>query len=130
MARRKLPIKPHKRSSGQFVIVLFAMLRHPNFRRLSADAVRVWLEMHLAYNGSNNGEIGFSVQNAMDCLHSGSGKASKAINELIEARFIVCTRDSSFNMKTRRAREWMLTTQPLRMGAASNEWKKITVPSE
>ena len=46
MARRNLPIKPHKRSSGQFVIVLFAMLRHPNFRRLSADAVRVWLEMH------------------------------------------------------------------------------------
>ena len=130
MARRKLPIKPHKRSSGQFVIVLFAMLRHPNFRRLSADAVRVWLEMHLAYNGSNNGEIVFSVQNAMDCLHSGSGKASKAINELIEARFIVCTRDSSFNMKTRRAREWMLTTQPMGMGAASNEWKKITVPSE
>ena len=124
MARRKLPIKPHKRSSGQFVIVLFAMLRHPNFRRLSADAVRVWLEMHLAYNGSNNGEIGFSVQNAMDCLHSGSGKASKAINELIEARFIVCTRDSSFNMKTRRAREWMLTTQPMGMGAASNDWKK------
>ena len=130
MARRKLPIKPHKRSSGQFVIVLFAMLRHPNFRRLSADAVRVWLEMHLAYNGSNNGEIGFSVQNAMDCLHSGSGKASKAINELIEARFIVCTRDSSFNMKTRRAREWMLTTQLMGMGAATNEWKKITVPSE
>jgi hypothetical protein len=92
--------------------------------------VRVWLEIHLAYNGSNNGEIGFSVQNAMDCLHSGSGKASKAINELIEARFIVCTRDSSFNMKTRRARECMLTTQPMGMGAASNEWKKITVPSE
>ena len=124
MARRKLPTKPHKRSSEQFVLVLFAMLRHPNFRRLSADAVRVWLEMHLAYNGSNNGEIGFSVQNAMDCLHSGSGKASKAFNVLIEARFIVCTRDSIFNMKTRRAREWMLTTQPIGMGAASNEWKK------
>ena len=81
-------------------------------------------------DGSNNGEIGFSVQQAMDCLRSGSGRASKAINELIEARFIVCTRDSSFNMKTRRARGWMLTNQPMGMGAASNEWKKITVPSE
>jgi hypothetical protein len=106
------------------------MLKHPNFRRLSADAVRVWLEMHRGYHGINNGEIGFSVQKAMDCLHSGSGRASKAINELIEARFIICTRDSSFNMKTRRAREWRLTTQPTGMGAASNEWKKITVPSE
>jgi len=39
-------------------------------------------------------------------------------------------RDSSFNMKNRRSREWMLTTQPMEIGAASNEWKKITVPSE
>ena len=130
MARRKLPIKPYKRSSAQFVNVPYEMLRHPNFRRLSADAVRVWLEMHLGYYGINNGEIGFSVQNAMDFLHSGSGKASKAINELIEARFIICTRDSSFHMKTGRAREWMLKTQPMGMGAAGNEWKKITVPSE
>ena len=130
MAGSKLPTKPHKRSSAQFVPVLYEMLKHPNFRRLSPDAVRVWLEMHLGYHGINNGEIGFSVQKAMDCLHSGSGRASKAINELIEARFIICTRDSSFHMKTGRAREWMLTTQPTGMGAASNEWKKITVPPE
>ena len=130
MARRKLRIKPLKRSSAQFVPVTYDMLKHPNFRRLSADAVRVWLEIHRGYHGVNNGEISFSVQQAMDCLHSGSGRASKAINELIEARFIICTRDSSFNMKTRRAREWMLTTQPTGMGAASNEWKKITVPPE
>ena len=130
MARRKLPTKPHKRSSTQFVPIPYDMLKHPNFRRLSPDAVRVWLEMHLGYHGMNNGEIGFSVQKAMDCLHSGSGRASKAINELIEARFIICTRDSSFHMKTGRAREWMLTTQPTGMGAASNEWKKITVPPE
>ena len=130
MARRKLPIKPLKRSSAQFVPVTYDMLKHPNFRRLSADAVRVWLEIHRGYHGVNNGEISFSVQQAMDCLHSGSGRASKAINELIEARFIICTRDSSFHMKTGRAREWMLTTQPTGMGAASNEWKKITVSPE
>ena len=130
MAKRKLPIKPHKRSNTQFVSVPYEMLKHPNFRHLLADAVRVWLEMHRGYHGVNNGEISFSVQQAMDCLHSGSGRASKAINELIEARFIICTRDSSFHMKTGRAREWMLTTQPTGMGAASNEWKKFTVPPE
>ena len=130
MAQRKLPIKPLKRSSAQFVPVPYDMLKHRNFRRLSADAVRVWLEIHRGYHGVNNGEISFSVQQAMDCLHSGSGRASKAINELIEARFIICTRDPSFHMKTGKAREWMLTTQPTGMGAASNEWKKITVPPE
>ena len=130
MARRKLPIKPLKRSSAQYVPVPYDMLKHPNFRRLSADAVRIWLEIHRGFHGVNNGEISFSVQQAMHCLHSGSGRASKAINELTEARFIICTRDSSFHMKTGRAREWMLTTQPTGMGAASNEWKKITVPPE
>ena len=130
MARRKLPIKPLKRSSAQFVPVTYDMLKHPNFRRLSTDAVRIWLEIHRGYHGVNNGEISFSVQQAMHCLHSGSGRASKAINELIKARLIICTRDSSFHMKTGRAREWMLTTQPTGMGAASNEWKKFTVPPE
>ena len=106
------------------------MLKHPNFRRLSANAVRVWLEMHLGYFGINNGKIGFSVRQAAACLLIGLGRASKAFNELTEAKSIICMRGSSFNMKNRRSREWMLTTQPMEIGAASNEWKKITVPSE
>lgn len=124
MARNKLPIKPHKRDKGQHVRVPYDMIKHPNFRLLSADAVRVWLEMHIGFNGSNNGSISFSVRQAAECLHSGMSRAKKAIDELIAAQFIICTRDSSFNMKTRRAREWMLTTQPMGIGAASNDWKK------
>ena len=124
MPRKKLPIKPHKRSNAQFVSVPYAMLKHPNFRALSADAKAVWLEIHLGFYGSNNGCISFSVRQAAECLHSGMGRASKAINELIAARFIICMRDSSFNMKSGRAREWMLTTQPMGIGAASNDWKK------
>ena len=57
----------------------------------------------------------------MDCLHSGFGRASKAINELMEARFIICKRESSFNMNTGRAREWMLTTQPMEIGSSCND---------
>ena len=74
------------------------MLKHPNFRRLSADAVRVWLEMHLGYFGINNGEIGFSVRQAAACLHIRLGRAS-VLNELTEAKFAICIRNSSFNVK-------------------------------
>ena len=52
------------------------------------------------------------------------GRAKKAIDELIAGHFIICKRGSSFNMKTGRAREWMLTTRPMEVGAASNDWKK------
>ena len=121
MARRHLLIKPHKRSSAQFVPVPYDILKHPNFRRLSADAVRVWLEMHFGYFGINNGDIGFSVRQAAACLHSWLGRGSKALDELKEAKFIICMRDSSFNMKNRRSREWKLTIQPMEIGAASNE---------
>ena len=124
MARKKLPIKPYKRDKGQHVRVPYDMIKHPNFRVLSSDAKAVWLEIHLGFNGSNNGSISFSVRQAAECLHSGMGRASKAINQLIAAQFIICTRDSSFNMKSGKAREWVLTTQPMEMGAASNEWKK------
>ena len=124
MARRKLQIKPHKRDKGQYVRVPYDMIKHPNFRALSADAKAVWLEIHLGFHGSNNGSIGFSVRQAAECLHSEMSRAKKAIDELIAAQFIICTRGSSFNMKTGRAREWMLTTQPMGIGAASNDWKK------
>ncbi len=130
MARRQLLIKPHKRSSAQFVPVPYDKLKHPKIRRPSANAVRVWLEMHLGYFGINNGDIGFSVRQAAACLHGWLGRASKALDELKEANFIICMRDSSFNMKNRRSRDRKLTTQPMEIGVASNEWKKITVPFE
>ena len=120
MARRKLQIKPHKRDKGQHVRVPYDMIKHPNFRALSADAKAVWLEIHLGFHGS----IGFSVRQAAECLHSGMSRAKKAIDDLIAAQFIMCNRGFSFNMKIGRGREWMLTTQPMGIGAASNDWKK------
>ena len=124
MARKKLPIKPHKRDKGQHVRVPYDMIKHPNYRELSADAKAVSLEIHLGFHGSNNGSMGFSLRQAAECLHSGMSRAKKAIDELIAAQFIICTRGSSFNMKTGRAREWMLTTQPMGIGTAINDWKK------
>ena len=75
--------------------------------------------MHLGFYGSNNGSVGFSVRQAAACLHSGQGRAKKALDELERLRFIECTRQSSFNVKTKTAREWRLTTQPIAKGAAS-----------
>ena len=128
MPRSKLPIKPHKQGRGQYVAIPYDWLRHPNFRRLSPDAVRVFLEMHLGFHGHNNGQIGFSVRQAKECLHSGDGRAKRALDQLERLCFIECTRQSSFNLKTKKAREWRLTTQPMDKGAAGNDWKKITPP--
>jgi len=47
MAKSKHQGKPHKRAKGQYLPLLYAMIKHPSFKALSADAVRVLIQMHL-----------------------------------------------------------------------------------
>ena len=124
MGRHKYPGKPHKRDKGQYVAIPYSMLRHPAYQALSADARCILTQMHLGFHGHNNGEIGFSIRQAMECLGSGSGRAKKALDKLQELKFIVCHAQSSFTMKTKKAREWEITFQPMPNGLASNLWKK------
>ena len=124
MGKNKHPGKPHKRHRGQYIGLPYLMLKHPSFQALSSDAVRVLLQMHLGFHGINNGQIGFSVRQAQSCLKSGSERAKRAIDQLQEHGFIVCHADSCFNMKTKRAREWEITFQPMPNGVTSHKWKK------
>ena len=123
MSKRKHPGKPHKRAEGQHVRLPYSLLRHPAFQALSADAIRVLIQMHLGFHGYNNGRVGFSVRQAAECLHSGSGRATRAIDQLQEYGFIICHAQSSFNMKTKKSREWEITFQDMPNGPPSHTWK-------
>ena len=125
MGRNKHPGKPYKRSIGQYVGLPYSMLKHLAFRALSADAVRVLIEMHLGFHGMNNGQIGFSIRQAQDCLRSGKERAVRAMNQLQEYGFIICHAQSSFNMKSKKSREWEITFQQMPNGPPSHRWKKI-----
>ncbi len=124
MNRHKHPGKPHKRKEGQYIGLPYAMINHPSFKALKPDAVRILIEMHLGFHGVNNGKIGFSYQKAQECLHSGSARVKRAFDQLQEHGFLVCHAQSSFNMKTKKAREWEITFQPMPNGPASHKWKK------
>ena len=124
MSRRKHLGKPHKRDKGQFVGLPYAMLKDPAFMALSTDAVRALIEIHLGFHGMNNGQIAFSTRQAMQCLQSGSERAKRALDQLQVTGFIVCRAHTSFTMKTKKAREWEITFQPMPNGLASNLWKK------
>jgi len=125
VARNKHPGKPHKRAKGQYVRLPYAMIKHGSFKALSPDAKCLLIEMHLGFHGHNNGQIGFSIRQAAQCLHSGKGRASRAMNQLQEYGFIKCHAQSSFNMKTKQSREWEITFQPMPDGPPSHTWKKI-----
>lgn len=72
MGRHKHLGKPHKRDKAQFVAIPYSMIRNPSYQALSIDARCILIQMHLGFHGHNNGEIGFSIRQAMECLGSGS----------------------------------------------------------
>ena len=128
MPRSKLPIKPHKQGRGQYVATPSEWLRHPNVRRLSSDAVRVFLEMSLGFHGHNNGQIVFSVRQAKECLHSGDGRAKRALDQF-ERRALLNARVNPASIKRQKRQEIEgllinLRTRVQRAGIG----KKITVP--
>ena len=102
MGRYKHPGKPHKRDKGQHVRIPYTMIRHPSYRALSADARAILVDMHLGFHGYNNGEIAYSLRQAMECLHSGSERAKRAMDQLQKHGFIVCHSSSSFTIKQKK----------------------------
>ncbi|MDC1118258.1 hypothetical protein OAT77_04690 [Alphaproteobacteria bacterium] len=125
MSRRKHPGKPHKRAEGQYLLLPYAMIKHPSFKALSASAVRVLIEMSLGFHGHNNGHIVLSTRQAEKCLRSGKAKAARALDQLQEYGFIVCHFKGSFHLKTKQASEWEITFHPMLDRPPSHAWKKI-----
>lgn len=69
--------------------------------------------------------LGSFLRQAQECLQSGSERAKRAFDQLQHYGFIVCHANSSFTMKTKRAREWEITFQPMPDGHKSHKWRKI-----
>lgn len=104
--------KRNKRAGGakHWVMLEHYLLDTPAWRHLSANARAVYLDLKRRYNGQNNGLISYSAREAGDALagrHHSTG--ARALLELQEHGFIAVTEDSSFNRKTKEAREYRLT---------------------
>jgi len=93
----------------RFVKLDHWMLDSPAWRSLKATDrdLLIWLQRR--YNGQNNGEISMSQREAAELLHVKTATAAAAFERLVERGFIRMARDSSFTMKARLARTWILT---------------------
>jgi len=72
----------------------------------------LFIEVAQRYNGHNNGEIGLGVRAAGEALHVRPQTVGNAFHVLIETGFLKVGRDSAFNVKSRLAREWIVTLFP------------------
>jgi GTP-sensing pleiotropic transcriptional regulator CodY len=70
------------------------------WRHLSGTAVKVWLEIGLIENGSNNGKLALSCRAIAERVGIGKTAAANALLELENAGFLKCMKASSFSQKT------------------------------
>lgn len=117
--------KSNRKSEGQYLPLPYAQLRSPAWRSLGGAAVRVWLELHTRFNGSNNGSVRLSYAEAAEALGIGKATAQRAFQELVDRGFIVL--ETPGNWYQRRAHEWRLTTKPMRHAkgrvSPTHEWR-------
>jgi hypothetical protein len=109
--RRKLPTR---RRGEWYIAIQFWELESPAFLALSADAVRVYLEMRkrLSFDASNNGHVVFALREAQTVLHSEWRRAANALAELLHYGFVKLRNAGEPGAAIRLASEWQLTAAP------------------
>ena len=95
----------------QYTALPYAQLKSEAWRSLSGAAVKVWLELHTRFNGSNNGKVHLSLNEAAEILGLGKATVQRAYVELEEKGFIKL--ETAGNWYSRRAHDWRLTTKPM-----------------
>ena len=83
MSRRRSP-KGKRSDEGQYVPLSYAMIKSPAWRAMSGPAVKLWLELHPRFNGSNNGKVFLSMNEAAETLGLGKATIQRACKDLQE----------------------------------------------
>ena len=88
------------------------------------------MEVAQRYNGSNNGAIGLGVREAGQALHVRPQTAGLAFKVLVAKGFLRVSRDSAFNVKSKLAREWIVTLFPFRDSSTNDfmRWRPEAAP--
>lgn len=109
-----------KSKTERYIRIPHGVYRTKAFKALSANAVRLLLDVWARYNGSNNGWISYAVREA-DEIGLSKDAASRAFAELREKGFLRVRREGAFHVK-RLARTWELTMLPTDAGVAVRDY--------
>jgi hypothetical protein len=101
------------------------MLRSDVWRTLAPEAKALLIDVWMRHNGTNNGEISYSVREALEIGLSRS-VAARMFKHLTERGFLRIARNSAFSLKTKEARLWHLTMEPLRDERPTKDFMRWT----
>jgi biotin operon repressor len=114
--------------NGQFLTLHYALLRSGAWRSLKGNTVRVYLELHMRFMGTNNGELFIGMDKIAKNLSISKSTVSSAFKELQEKGLIVKTKDGKWVRG--HAAEWRLTTKPTKNSVPTNDWKHWRKPQD
>jgi DNA-binding HxlR family transcriptional regulator len=117
-----------KNPDGQYVLLNYYLLRSDAWRGLSGNAMRVYFELHMRFNGTNNGQLFIGMDRISSVLGISKSTVCKAFKELVEKGWIVKVKDGKWIRG--QASEWRLTTKSTKSIPATNEWKQWRKPAE
>src|SRR5208282_4584415 len=106
----------------QYAKLDYAMLRSRAWLSLSGAAVKVWIELRTRYNGSNNGWITLSLDEAARLLHLSKSTCKRAFDELRAKGFVALTRQGQWY--GRQASEWAVTDRHVEGTPATRAWRQ------
>jgi len=98
-----------KGSQSRHIQLYHYEMQSEAWQSLSCVARCLYLKLMAIYNGGNNGAIALSVRDAAKALNVDVKTARKAFDGLVAHGFIKVAKNSSFNCKQRKAREFELT---------------------
>jgi hypothetical protein len=119
--RRRKPGDHYER----FIMLPHYMLRSEVWKTLAPEAKALLIDVWMRHNGSNNGEISYSVREASQIGLSRS-VAARMFKVLTDRGFLRIARNSAFSLKTKEARLWHLTTEPLRDERPTKDFMRWT----
>ena len=125
--------KAKRSKQGQYAPLPYPMLKSEAWRGLSNNAVRVFLELHTRYNGSNNGKLVLSYAEAAKALGIGKAGVQRAYKQLTDRGLLAL--EAKGDWYGRKAHEWRLTYKPVQkakgVSPPTNEWRCfLTVKTE
>jgi predicted transcriptional regulator len=115
-----------KAGEGQYAPLPYGLLKSDAWRNLSGAAVKIFLELHTRFNGSNNGTLRLSYAEAAEALGMGKATVQRGFQDLQDKGFVVLVQKG--NWYHRQAHEWRITIKPMQRvkgkEAATNDWRR------
>lgn len=110
------------KGEGQYFKMSYSMAQSAAVRSLSGGALKVFIELRCRFNGSNNGRLTLSMDEAAELLHMSKSTVWRALQQLVDRGLVKKTKDGHWY--GRLASEYAVTDRSFDGVPPTNDWNQ------